>query len=62
MPGNFLYLGLVGLMLPAAKIIHCARDPRDIGLSIFIFRFHGAQDTRTILAVTSAGTSASTTG
>jgi hypothetical protein len=42
MPGNFLYLGLVGLMLPAAKIIHCARDPRDIGLSIFTFRFHGA--------------------
>jgi tetratricopeptide (TPR) repeat protein len=42
MPGNFLYLGLVGLMLPAAKIIHCVRDPRDIGLSIFTFRFHGA--------------------
>ena len=42
MPGNFLYLGLVGLMLPAARIIHCARDPRDVGLSIFTFRFHGA--------------------
>ena len=42
MPGNFLYLGLVGLMLPAARIIHCVRDPRDIGLSIFTFRFHGA--------------------
>ena len=42
MPGNFLYLGLVGLMLPGARIIHCARDPRDIGLSIFTFRFHGA--------------------
>ena len=27
---------------PAAKIIHCRRDPRDIGLSIFTFRFHGA--------------------
>ena len=36
------YLGLVGLMLPAAKIIHCVRDPRDIGLSIFTFRFHGS--------------------
>ena len=32
MPGNFNYLGLVGLMLPGARIIHCARDPRDIGL------------------------------
>jgi sulfotransferase family protein len=42
MPGNFNYLGLVGLMLPGAKIIYCARDPRDIGLSIFTFRFHGA--------------------
>ena len=35
------YLGLVGLLLPGAKIIYCARDPRDIGLSIFTFRFHG---------------------
>jgi hypothetical protein len=29
-------------MLPGARIIHCRRDPRDIGLSIFTFRFHGA--------------------
>jgi Tfp pilus assembly protein PilF len=42
MPGNFNYLGLVGLLLPGAKIIHCRRDPRDVGLSIFTFRFHGA--------------------
>jgi Tfp pilus assembly protein PilF len=41
LPGNFNYLGLVGLMLPGAKVIHCVRDPRDIGLSIFTFRFHG---------------------
>jgi Flp pilus assembly protein TadD len=41
MPGNYLWLGLVGLMLPGARIIHCVRDPRDIGLSIFTFRFHG---------------------
>jgi len=41
MPGNELYLGLVGLMLPGAKIIHCVRDPRDIGFSIWTFRFHG---------------------
>jgi len=41
LPGNYLYLGLVGLLLPGAKIIHCVRDPRDIGLSIFTFRFHG---------------------
>ncbi|MBB4196405.1 Flp pilus assembly protein TadD [Rhodoblastus sphagnicola] len=42
MPGNFNCLGLVGLMLPGARIIHCRRDPRDVGLSIFTFRFHGA--------------------
>jgi tetratricopeptide (TPR) repeat protein len=41
MPGNFAFLGLVGLMLPGARIIHCTRDPRDIGLSIFTFRFYG---------------------
>ena len=41
MPGNELYLGLAALMLPGAKIIHCVRDPRDIGLSIWTFRFHG---------------------
>ena len=42
MPGNYSRLGLVGLLLPKAKIIHCVRDPRDIGLSIFTFRFHGS--------------------
>jgi Flp pilus assembly protein TadD len=41
LPGNFNYLGLVGLMLPGARIIHCTRDPRDIGLSIFTYRFYG---------------------
>jgi tetratricopeptide (TPR) repeat protein len=41
MPGNFNYLGLAALMLPRARIIHCVRDPRDIGLSIFTFRFYG---------------------
>ena len=41
MPGNYNLLGLVGLMLPMAKVIHCVRDPRDIGLSIFTYRFHG---------------------
>jgi tetratricopeptide (TPR) repeat protein len=41
MPGNFNQLGLVALMLPAARIVHCVRDPRDIGLSIFTLRFGG---------------------
>lgn len=42
MPGNYRFLGLVGLMLPKARIIACERDPRDIGLSIFTFRFYGS--------------------
>jgi Tfp pilus assembly protein PilF len=41
LPGNYAYIGLITQMLPRAKIIYCARDPRDIGLSIFTFRFHG---------------------
>ena len=41
MPGNFRHLGVIALMLPGARIIHCVRDPRDVGLSIFTFRFHG---------------------
>ena len=42
LPGNYLYLGLVGLLLPGVWIIHCVRDPRNIGLSIYTFRFHGS--------------------
>jgi Flp pilus assembly protein TadD len=42
MPGSYLYLGLAALLFPGARFIHCVRDPRDIGLSIFTFRFHGA--------------------
>lgn len=41
MPGNFAFLGLVARVLPGARIIHCVRDPRDIGLSLFTFRLHG---------------------
>jgi hypothetical protein len=41
MPGNYLHVGVAALLFPNAKFIHCLRDPRDIGLSIFTFRFHG---------------------
>jgi tetratricopeptide (TPR) repeat protein len=41
MPGNYLALGLAARLLPGARFIHCVRDPRDIGFSIFTFRFHG---------------------
>jgi Tfp pilus assembly protein PilF len=41
MPGNYRLAWLIALLFPGARIIHCTRDPRDIGLSIFTFRFHG---------------------
>lgn len=34
-PLNFMYLGLVALMFPAARVIWCRRDPRDIAVSIY---------------------------
>jgi len=33
---NFTYLGLIALLFPDAKIIHCRRDPMDICLANFI--------------------------
>ncbi len=35
LPHNFMNIGLIKLILPAAKIIHCAREPMDNCLSIF---------------------------
>ena len=39
MPHNFLNLGLISLLFPQAKIIHCLRDPRDTCLSIYFQNF-----------------------
>jgi hypothetical protein len=35
MPANFLYAGLIHLILPQARIIHCQRDPVDTCLSCY---------------------------
>jgi tetratricopeptide (TPR) repeat protein len=35
LPGNFIYLGLIHLILPAARIIHVQRDPIDTCFSCF---------------------------
>jgi tetratricopeptide (TPR) repeat protein len=35
MPNNFQLIGMIKLILPNAKIIHCRRDPLDTCLSIF---------------------------
>jgi hypothetical protein len=41
---NVEHLGLIHLCLPNARIIHCRRDPRDVGLSCFALRFsHGLE-------------------
>jgi len=39
MPQNFINIGLISLLFPKAKIIHCTRDPRDTCLSIYFQNF-----------------------
>jgi tetratricopeptide (TPR) repeat protein len=39
MPGNFIFAGLIHLVLPNARIIHACRDPRDTALSCFSLLF-----------------------
>jgi tetratricopeptide (TPR) repeat protein len=39
LPFNFLWLGLVHLLLPNARIIHCRRNPVDTCLSIYTTHF-----------------------
>jgi tetratricopeptide (TPR) repeat protein len=41
MPGNFEHLGLIALLFPAARIIHCVRDPLDTCLSCYFQYFDG---------------------
>lgn len=41
MPGNFLLIGFLHLMLPKAKIVHCARNPVATCLSIYKTHFRG---------------------
>lgn len=38
-PLNFLYLGLVALLFPNARVVWCRRDPRDIAISIYSENF-----------------------
>lgn len=41
MPSNFFHLGLIQLLFPGAKIIHCLRDPVDTCLSCYFQDFAG---------------------
>jgi len=42
LPHNFLHLGLIELLFPQARVIHCVRDPRDTCLSIYFHRFNSS--------------------
>lgn len=39
LPGNFLYLGLLRMMFPGAKFIHCTRNPLDTCLLMYFKYF-----------------------
>ena len=51
MPGNFLNLGIIELLFPKARVIHCKREPLDTCLSCYFQDFDGHQystDLRTL--------------
>lgn len=50
MPHNFLYLGLIELLFPGARVIHCRRNPLDTCLSIFTYPFNAVHAYATSLA------------
>lgn len=41
MPYNFIHIGMISLLFPKAKIIHCSRDPVDTCLSCYFQNFTG---------------------
>lgn len=43
-PLNFIHLGMIQLLFPRARIIHCRRDPLDTGLSCFMTDFSARND------------------
>ena len=43
-PGYFETVGLILRALPAARIIHCLRDPMDTGLQIYFSRYRSGND------------------
>jgi tetratricopeptide (TPR) repeat protein len=35
LPANFMFIGMIRLVFPKARIVHCTRDPRDTCISMF---------------------------
>lgn len=50
MPHNFLHLGVIEMIFPKAKIIHCTREPLDSCLSIYFHNFNANHPYTTDLA------------
>ncbi len=44
MPQNFVHLGLISMLLPGARIIHCRRDPLDTCLSCYMTPFNSGNE------------------
>ncbi len=44
MPPNFMWIGLIHMLFPKARIIHCKRNPIDICLSIYSTYFTARMD------------------
>ncbi len=40
-PGNYRHVGLIRLLFPAAKIVHCVRDPLDLVISCYSKNYAG---------------------
>lgn len=49
MPHNFMYIGLITLLFPDARIIHCTRNPLDSILSVYFQNFSGGHSYSTNL-------------
>ena len=43
LPYNFFHLGLIQLLFPRCRIVHCLRDPLDTCLSVYFQNFSGYQ-------------------
>jgi Tfp pilus assembly protein PilF len=49
LPVNFMHLGMIATLFPNARIVHCRRDPMDVGLSCLIELFDMDSDFTTSL-------------
>lgn len=49
LPVNFVQLGLIATLFPQARIVHCRRNPLDMGLSCFVELFRLTHDFTTDL-------------